>query len=118
MPAEPWRPWTTRTRKGELGAVRFAADRAVQVRRFFEGPEATLFTPGHGDGALLHTKGRYAGLPFLLSDWQWREVIAPLFGHELYDPQHGEGAAVPAGVAGVGPQNGKSELMAALGSCC
>jgi phage terminase large subunit-like protein len=111
-----WRAWTPRTRKGPIGPTRFNVDRAVRVRRFFEGPDATLWTPGHGDGALVHTKGKYARQPFLLSDWQWREVIAPLFGTELFDPQHGEWVrAYLLAWLEWARKNGKSELMAALG---
>jgi len=29
---------------------------------------------------LCHSKGAFAGQPFILLDWQWDEIIAPLFG--------------------------------------
>ena len=29
---------------------------------------------------LRHTKGRYAGVPFILEDWQKRDIIRPIFG--------------------------------------
>lgn len=34
---------------------------------------------------LRHSKGKFAGQPFELQEWQWRKVIAPLFGWKRAD---------------------------------
>ena len=68
-----------------------AADKAVN---FFKG--------------LKHTKGQYAGKPFILAKWQEKEIIRPLFGTlrkdgtRQYRTAHVE----------VSKKNGKSELAA------
>lgn len=110
LPARAW------ARPPANATIRFNAARAERVRRFFEGPDATLWTPGRGNGAIRHTKGRYAGRPFLLEDWQWREIIAPLFGHEFFDPELRTWVRLYL-LAWIewARKNGKSELMAALG---
>ncbi|HUW31544.1 MAG TPA: terminase TerL endonuclease subunit [Planctomycetota bacterium] len=45
----------------------FDLARAERVRAFFR-------------KFLVHSKGSFAGQPFVLLDWQWDEIIAPLFG--------------------------------------
>jgi phage terminase large subunit-like protein len=45
---------------------------AERVRRFFE-------------KYLRHSKGRWAGKPFVLEERQWRDIIAPLFGWKRAD---------------------------------
>lgn len=45
----------------------FSVDSADRVVRFFE-------------RLLVLTKGEFAGLPFILSEWQEQEIIRPLFG--------------------------------------
>lgn len=40
--------------------------RALQAKQFIEG--------------LKHTKGEFAGKPFILTKWQWDRIIQPLFG--------------------------------------
>jgi hypothetical protein len=34
---------------------------------------------------LRHSKGEWAGKPFELLDWQWRDIVAPLFGWKRAD---------------------------------
>ena len=34
---------------------------------------------------LRHSKGEWAGKPFELLEWQWREIVAPLFGWKRAD---------------------------------
>lgn len=46
---------------------RFDLAKADRVRKFFS-------------SFLRHSKGEWAGKPFELLDWQWHELIAPLFG--------------------------------------
>jgi hypothetical protein len=45
---------------------------ALRVREFFE-------------KHLRHATGEWAGKPFTLLDWQWRDVVAPLFGWKRAD---------------------------------
>lgn len=60
--------------------------------------------------ALVHTKGKWAGEPFELADWQRDEIIRPLFG-ELRD----DGTrAYRTAYLEVARKNGKSELAAAV----
>lgn len=61
---------------------------------------------------LRHTKGRWAGRPFELLDWQWDHVVAPLFGwvhretgRRRYRMAHIE----------IPKKNGKTALCSALG---
>jgi phage terminase large subunit-like protein len=50
--------------------------RADKVRAFFE-------------EILVHTKGVYARKRFLLSDWQFDELVAPVFGDIVWDREFG-----------------------------
>jgi phage terminase large subunit-like protein len=110
LPARAW------ARPSAGARIRFNAARAERVRRFFEGPTATLFRAGNGHGAIVHTKGRWERVPFLFTDWQWRETVAPLFGHETYDDElHDWVRLYTLAWFEWARKNGKSELMAALG---
>jgi len=57
-----------------------------------------------------HSKGRWAGQPFELLDWQWRDVVAPLFGWKRPD---GRRRYTHAYIE-VPKKGGKSTLWAAL----
>ena len=59
---------------------------------------------------LKHMKGRWAGQPFTLEDWQEQEIIRPLFG--TVDPKTGRRWYREA-LIGLPRKNGKSELAAA-----
>lgn len=59
---------------------------------------------------LRHSKGEWAGKPFHLLDWQWRDVVAPLFGWKRPD---GTRRFRRAGIW-VPKKNGKSTLCSAL----
>ncbi|XVU22527.1 hypothetical protein ACQPZJ_35400 [Actinoplanes sp. CA-054009] len=39
---------------------------------------------------IVHTKGRHAGEPFLLAEWQKEEIIRPLYGTLAHDDQYDE----------------------------
>ena len=87
-------------RDGELA---FVADWADLAQRFFE-------------KVLVHTKGRWARSPFILTDWQREDIIRPLWGTARYDAQWGTWVRayneawieLPRG-------NGKSEILAGTG---
>lgn len=60
---------------------------------------------------LVHTKGKWAGVPFVLEDWQREDIIRPLFGtiRENGTRQYRTAfCALPR-------KNGKSELLAGVG---
>lgn len=59
---------------------------------------------------LRHGKGEWAGQPFTLLEWQWRDVIAPLFGWKRPD---GTRRFRRAGIW-VPKKNGKSTLCAGI----
>lgn len=59
---------------------------------------------------LRHSKGEFAGKPFELFDWQWKELIAPAFGWKMPD-----GTRRFRRVAAALPKkNGKSTLLSGL----
>jgi phage terminase large subunit-like protein len=57
----------TMTSSGTKSAYWFDEEAAERVCQFFE-------------AYLVHTKGRWAGTPFRLEEWQREEIIRPLFG--------------------------------------
>jgi phage terminase large subunit-like protein len=48
-----------------------------------EAEKAVRFFPTR----LVHTKGRWAGHPFKLADWQADRIIRPLFGEQVFDQE-------------------------------
>jgi hypothetical protein len=64
---EAWPGLPEATRRAVREGCRFDLRAAERVRTFFR-------------KFLRHSKGQWAGKPFELLDWQWREVVAPLFG--------------------------------------
>jgi len=76
----------------------FDEQSALRVRRFFE-------------KFLRHTKGRWAGLPFQLQEWQWDDVVKPLFGWKRTDGTRRYRTAYIE----LPRKNGKSTLSAGLG---
>ncbi|EFC86456.1 terminase large subunit [Parafrankia sp. EUN1f] len=64
---------------------------------------------------LVHTKGRHARRPFLLEPWQRDEIIRPMFGTVMYDPQLEQWVRqYRLAWIELGRKNGKSELLSAL----
>lgn len=59
---------------------------------------------------LRHSKGEWAGQPFELLDWQWKDVVAPLFG---WKRTNGTRRFRKAGIW-VPKKNGKSSLCSAI----
>lgn len=84
------------------GATAFDTKRADRAQRFIE-------------RVCVHTKGRYAGKPFILEDWQRDEIVRPLFGTIVYDDQLEEDVRrFTLAWIELGRKNGKSELLSAL----
>lgn len=75
----------------------FNEEKADRVVRFFE-------------NVLVHTDGRWAGKPFVLTDWQRDEIIRPLFGTVNEDGTRQYRTAYLE----VARKNGKSELAAGI----
>lgn len=81
----------------------FDEARADRIQRFFE-------------RALVHTKGRYARKPFILTDWQRDDIVRPLFGTVRYEAQLKEYVrAYNLAWVELARKNGKSELVAGVG---
>lgn len=85
----------------------FDAKRAKRAVEFFE-------------KILVHTKGRYAGTPFILEPWQ-KEIVEQIFGTVAYDEQYDEWVRqYRLAWIELARKNGKSELLsgfALLGLC-
>lgn len=84
------------------GELAYHPDKAAKVVRFFE-------------RVLVHTKGRWARSPFILTDWQREDIIEPIFGVVRWD------AGLEKWVRNynevwleLARKNGKSELMAGI----
>lgn len=62
---------------------------------------------------LVHTKGRWARRPFVPTDWQREDIIAPLFGRVVWSEEFGEYVRqYKIAWIEVARKNGKSELLA------
>jgi phage terminase large subunit-like protein len=59
---------------------------------------------------LRHSKGEWAGKPFELLEWQWRDIVAPLFGWKRADGTR----RFRRGYIEVPKKNGKSALFSGL----
>lgn len=90
------------------GLFRYDAKKAQRAIDFFE-------------RILVHTKGRHAGAPFLLDDWQKHDIVGPIFGTMSLDEQYDEWVRqYRIAWIELGRKNGKSELasgFALLGLC-
>jgi phage terminase large subunit-like protein len=63
----------------------------------------------------VHTKGRYAGKPFILADWQKADIVEPLFGHVTWNEEHQAYSRLyEIAWIEIARKNGKTELLAAL----
>lgn len=82
---------------------RFDAERADRVVTFFE-------------KGLVHTKGRWARRPFILTPWQRDDIIRPIFGTMRWEAQldYWVRQYVLAWLE-LARKNGKSELIAGVG---
>lgn len=65
--------------------------------------------------ALVHTKGKYFRQPFRLKDWQFDEIVAPLFGTAEFSQEHQcYRRRYRIAWIEIARKNGKSELLAAM----
>jgi phage terminase large subunit-like protein len=96
---EGWSAWIRRPcdEQAVLEGCRFEIRAAERVRTFF-------------DKFLRHSKGQWAGQRFQLLDWQWREIVAPLFGWKRADGSR----RYRRGYFEVPKKNGKSTLFSGL----
>jgi phage terminase large subunit-like protein len=96
---EGWDEWITSEadERAALAGYPFDVKAAQRVRTFFQ-------------QFLRHSKGQWAGQPFELMDWQWREIIAPLFGWMRPDGTR----RYRRGYIEVPKKNGKSALFSGL----
>jgi phage terminase large subunit-like protein len=77
--------------------MRYDESKAIRVKDFIE-------------KLLKHSKGDFAGKPFILQDWQWEKIIKPLYGTIN---RHGKRQYRTCLVM-LARKNGKSSLAAAL----
>jgi phage terminase large subunit-like protein len=88
---------TTPPKKPRTKKPHFDEARALRAERFFE-------------QFLRHMKGRWAGQPFLLEDWQRNEIIRPLFGTLRSDGRR----HYTEGLIELPRKSGKSEIGAGI----
>ena len=102
---EGWSEWirSEADERAMLDGCYFHLPSAEYVRDFFQ-------------GFLKHSKGaQWAGKPFILLDWEWREVIGPLFGWMRPDDEYGRRRRFRKCYVEVAKKNGKSPLAAGIG---
>ncbi len=91
-------PWAPTDYTGEL-EWRVDYARAERVRTFFE-------------KVLVHPRDK---TPFILSPWQWRDIILPIFGTVHLDDHHGEWVRqYNLAWVEMARKNGKSEFLAGV----
>ena len=92
----PWLPVCTE--RGD----HFCAPRATRACGFF-------------DQVLVHTKGRFARAPFILTDWQRNQIVGPLMGNVTWSTEHKRYVRrYRMGWLELARKNGKSELLAGI----
>jgi phage terminase large subunit-like protein len=98
--AAGWGDWirSTQDERAVLEGCHFDLQTAERVQTFFR-------------QFLRHSKGQWAGQPFELLDWQWTDVIAPLFGWKRPDGTR----RFRRGYIEVPKKNGKSALFSGMG---
>jgi len=96
---EGWEEWirTEADERAVLEGYRFDIEKAERVRTFLK-------------KFIRHSKGEWAGKPFELLDWQWEEIVAPLFGWKRPNGTR----RYWRGYIEVPKKNGKSTLFAGL----
>jgi phage terminase large subunit-like protein len=89
-------------------------DRCDRRGRHFCAPRAA-HAVGFVEECAVHTKSRWAGRPFVLTDWQRVEIVEPVFGWVEWSAEWDQWVRVYRVVwISAGRKNGKSELLAAL----
>src|SRR5436190_20951737 len=96
---EGWEDWirSEADERALLAGYRFDIRTAERVRIFLR-------------QFIRHSKGQWAGKPFELLDWQWEQIIAPLFGWLRPDGTR----RYRRGYIEVPKKNGKSTIFAGL----
>src|SRR3982751_7150618 len=70
---------------------------------------------GFFDSVLVHTKGKFARKPFILTDWQRHDIVGPLMGRVHWSAEHQRYVRqYRMGWIELARKNGKSELLAGL----
>ena len=86
-----------------------ADEKAVSAGCYFDLPAAERVC-NFFQRFLRHSKGEWAGRPFELLDWQWEQIVAPLFGWKRADGTR----RYRRGYIEVPKKNGKSALFSGL----
>lgn len=98
--AEGWADWirSEHDERAVLNGCHFDIDAAEHVRTFFE-------------TFLRHSKDPWAGKPFELAEWEWRDLIAPAYGWMRPDGYR----RIRKIYCEIAKKNGKSTLGAGIG---
>lgn len=97
-------------RKPPSNLVKTAADRKAAANGCFYDEAAAQRVKRFFEGYLRHSKGAWAGQPFVFLPWQWDDLIRPLFGWKRADGTRRFRTAYVE----VPKKNGKSELGAGI----
>jgi phage terminase large subunit-like protein len=97
---EGWSDWirNEHDERAVLNGCVFDIDRAEHVRTFF-------------DAYLRHSKAPWAGKPFTLAEWEWKDLIAPAYGWLRPDGYR----RIRKVYCEIAKKNGKSTLGAGVG---
>jgi len=106
--------WRPAQRKGPVCGYTFRGVRCDKRRGHYCEPRADRAVAFFAE-VLVHTKGRFARKPFVLSDWQEHEIVRPLFGEVTWSEEW-DCYARRFRIAYIvlGRKNGKSELVAGI----
>lgn len=91
--------------------IRNEADEKAVLAGYYVDLGAAKYVEDFFAQYLRHSKGEWAGKPFLLQDWQREDVIAPLFGWKKPDGRR----RFNRGHIELPKKNGKSTLASGLG---
>ncbi len=91
--------------------VRSEADEKALLEGYRPNPPAAEHVRQFCERYTRHSKGHWAGQPFTLLEWQWEDVVRPLFGWKRPDGTR----RFRMGFLSVAKKNGKSALMSTLG---
>lgn len=82
----PDRRWRPRSRAGSTCGYTFDRTTCAKRGAHYCEPRADRVV-GFFSELLVHTKGRWARKAFKLADWQEQDIIRPLFGEVVWDPE-------------------------------
>jgi len=91
--------------------VRSEADEKALLAGYYPSPQRAQHVKDFFENTLVHSTGQFSGSPFLLLDWEWLDVIRPLFGWLGKN----ETRRYRRAYISMAKKNGKSSLMSGVG---